>query len=95
MLEEWNLLDKTHLIVRDNAANMRAGLASIDIGHVGCFIHTIQLCIDKALLSQRVVQDMLTKIKSICGHFHHSVQATEKLKEDIPEHRLIQDVSTQ
>lgn len=67
--------------------------------YLGCFAHTLQLVINEGILAQRYVQDVLAKCRRIVGHFRHSQLACSRLKEiqsqlHIPQHRLIQDVST-
>ena len=52
MLDDWNVRNKTHVIVRDNAANMTKALDSADVSNIGCFVHTVQLCITKPLESK-------------------------------------------
>ena len=100
LLEEWNILkSKVHLLLRDNAANMALGARLLDIPNLACFIHTLQLVINDAILSQRSVIDMLAKSRSIVGHFAHSASACQMLSDiqeklDLPKYKLIQDVPT-
>ena len=66
---------------------------------VGCFIHSLQLCIEDAVFSQRAVIDITAKCRTICTHFSHSVVACEELKRiqtdlGLPLHKMIQDVRT-
>ena len=66
LLEEWKI-DATHvhLIVHDNAANMIVGLNYLEVGHLSCFLHTLQLVINDALFSQRYVEDLKTKCQEL------------------------------
>ena len=69
------------------------------IPDVGCFIHTLQLCINDSLFSQRSITDILAKVRTVCKHFGHSVVAKEKFKEiqaelGIKVNALIQDIKT-
>jgi len=36
---------------------------------LGCFAHTLQLIVDKGVLSQRAVMDVLAVCRNIVGHF--------------------------
>lgn len=100
LLEEWKIDDdRLHLIVHDNAANMISGLDILDVGHMSCFLHTLQLVIEDALFSQRYVADLISKCRKIVTHFSHSGLACERLKQiqkdtGCKENKLIQDVAT-
>lgn len=79
--------------MHDNAANMLLGLDFLEVNHVSCFLHTLQLVIDDALFSQPMVKDLIAKCT------HHSSLACEKLKAiqseaALPNLKLIQDVPT-
>ena len=73
MLESWEINSKRrYILVKDGAANMSLGskLARITLDH--CTIHLLQLVIKDAVLSQRLVIDLLAKARRIAGHFNHS-----------------------
>lgn len=101
LLKKWKLeKNNVHLVISDNAANMVKGITK-DGGFTSasCFIHTLQLVINNALISQRSVTDMLSVSRKIVGHFKHSSLACLKLKtiqEDLglPRKKLHQDVIT-
>lgn len=66
---------------------------------VSCFIHTLQLVIHDAILSQRTVSDIVAKCRKIVLHFNHSAIACTKLKTiqeslKLPVHKMIQDIVT-
>ncbi|XP_047123791.1 zinc finger BED domain-containing protein 4-like [Hydra vulgaris] len=90
---------KIHIVLRDNAANMVAGVRDSGFRSIPCFIHTIQLCIHDSILSQKSVKDILACCRCLATHFHHSPTIAAKL-EAIQEqlstnkHRLIQDITT-
>jgi len=48
---------------------------------LGCFAHTLRLCVRDALLSQRAVSDIVTVPRKLVGHFKHLSSATSRLKE--------------
>lgn len=62
-----------------------------------CFGHTIDLIVNEAIKSQRMVQNLLSIARKICERVHRSAEAKEKLAElqkvhQLPENQLIQDV---
>ena len=86
-------------LVTDNASNMT--VAARELGstmHIGCFAHTLNLACGKALQIEEVAQ-LLAKIRRIVAYFHRSAVAAAVLKEkqrllNVPQHKLIIDVST-
>jgi len=100
LLEAWNI-DKrrVHTVVRDNAANMVAGIRQCGLSGVSCVIHTLQLVIKDSILVQKSVTDMLVRCRKIVGHFKHSSLATSHLRSiqkqlSLVEHKLMQDEPT-
>ncbi|XP_065654893.1 zinc finger BED domain-containing protein 4-like [Hydra vulgaris] len=90
---------KIHIVLRDNAANMVAGVRDSGFKSMPCFIHTIQLCIHDSILSQQSVKEILVCCRRLATHFHHSPTAAAKLEElqeqlGSNKHMLIQDVTT-
>ena len=90
------------MLVTDNAANMKAVLkaSGFEKALIGCAIHTLQLCIQDKLFKQlKTVSDALAILRDIVTKLHHSAvyrsefQAIQK-QLDLPEHMIIQDVST-
>ena len=71
---------------------------------LGCFAHTMQLCIQPKLSSSTdgaaFVSQLLSQCRSLVGHFSHSVQAKQRLQtiqqsiQGHPLKKLLQDVST-
>jgi len=104
MLADWNISTKTHVVLRDNTANMVKGIDEANVASVGCFAHSMQLYIQPQLSSKKddvkFLVQLLAQCRSLVGHFSHSVLAKEKLKaiqesiQGAPKHKLIQDVST-
>ena len=97
---EWNIAnDGLAAVVRDNAANM---VLAVDLvgewDYLGCFGHTLQLAVN-AGLNLNPLSCLLAAAHKLVGHFKHSVAAVAFLNNkqkamNVPEHRLIQDVST-
>ncbi|XP_006888087.1 PREDICTED: zinc finger BED domain-containing protein 4 [Elephantulus edwardii] len=64
---------------------------------VQCFSHTVNLIVNEAIKSQRMVQNLLSIARKICERVHRSPKAKEKLAElqrehKLPPHHLLQDV---
>ena len=86
-------------MVRDNTANMVAGIEKSDLPAIGCTIHTLQLVIRDCIMTQHAVIDMLARCRKIVGHFEHSHLAVEHLNSiqkqlNFPEHKLVQNEPT-
>ena len=100
MKDDWNIPDiKCHLLIRDNAANIRLGAELSNFNSESCFIHTLQLALNDGIFSQRIVRDIISNSRKIVGHFNHSPLACSRLQDiqnklDLPQHKLIQDVTT-
>ncbi|KAI4821741.1 hypothetical protein KUCAC02_007326 [Chaenocephalus aceratus] len=46
MLAKWDIdNDKVHVVMRDNAANMKKAFADMGVQSLGCFAHTLQLVV--------------------------------------------------
>ena len=73
LLDGWSIeKSRVHTIVRDNAANMVAGIRQCRFSAVSCTIHTLQLVVKDSIFVQRSVIDMLARCRKIVGHFKHS-----------------------
>jgi len=104
MIDEWDLRSKTHIVLRDNAKNMERCMSVANLPSLGCFAHTMQLCIQPKLSSSTdgaaFVSQLLSQCHSLVGHFSHSVQAKQRLRtiqqsiQGHPAKKLLQDVST-
>ena len=87
-------------VLRDNAS-MIAGMNIANVKSLSYLAHSLQLIIKDGVLMQPAVQQLLNTAsrRSLVGHYHHSnvafqtsYQIQSQLK--LPEHMLIQDVST-
>ena len=93
MLENWKISkSRIHMVVADNASNMKKALREGHFEAQGCFAHTLQLVVNDDVLSQRAVINTLSVCRSIVGHLKHSTIAYHKL--DIKKHKLQQDEPT-
>lgn len=84
------------ITVTDNQSIGRT-LNESEHSSVQCFGHTINLIVNEAIKSQRMVQNLLSIARKICERVHRSTKAKEKLAElqkeyNLPQHQLIQDV---
>lgn len=74
VVEEWQLTDKSVVLVTDNAANM---ISAAEIGkfpHVKCFAHTLNLAAQRAL-KLPAVSRLLGRVRRISAYFHRSTKA--------------------
>ena len=99
LIDNWQLTDRIHVILRDNAKNMTKGMQEAGLPSMGCVAHTLQLSVKRGLASQRSLDTALALCRKIATHFSHSTLAKEKLREiqqtlQLPEHVIIQDVQT-
>lgn len=98
MLNNWGIDKKrVHVILRDNAANMKRAMLDLGVQSVGCVAHSCQLVVHEGLLSQRSVTDTLANARKIVGHFKHSPLAYSRLEDiqmdlNMDVKRLKQDV---
>lgn len=98
MIEGWKIeKQRVHVVLRDNASNMRKAMDEMGVRSLGCIAHTLHLIVHEGLLSQRSVCDTLTIARKIVGHFKHSPLAYSRLEDiqvelKMPRKRLLQDV---
>ncbi|KAI4801226.1 hypothetical protein KUCAC02_000150 [Chaenocephalus aceratus] len=82
MLAKWDIEnDKVHVVMRDNAANMKKAFADMGVQSLGCFAHTLQLVVIQGLLASEA-SSMLSPTHEAVGHFKHSPKAYS-IREDI------------
>ena len=82
MLDILNISkERVHLVLSDNAVNMKKALREACLRGQGCFAHSLQLVVNDGTLSQRSVIDTLAVSCKIVGHFKHSTLAYYKLDE--------------
>ena len=98
-LDKWNIKNKIHIGIRDNAANLKLAMKIANIKDIGCVSHTLQLVIHDALFTEKCVEFIIKKARQIITHFKLTEQASRHLKEqqsitNSKEHALIQDIET-
>ena len=78
--ERWNLKAASlSAAVTDNARNISLAIEQLDWSHVGCFAHTIQLGVQKAMELPKVAQ-ALGRAKRLVSHFNHSCKSSNILR---------------
>lgn len=98
MLNAWEIdKQRVHVILRDNARNMKKAMEDLGVPSMGCVAHTLQLAVHEGLLSQRSITETMAVARKIVGHFKHSPQAYARLEDiqmdmKMPTMRLQQDV---
>lgn len=78
-MKQWNLESgKVRHICSDNAANITKAIRLLNVTHVPCMAHTLQLAI-KHGIEQSGLNATLSKCRKIVGHFKHSSLRTKEL----------------
>ena len=81
VLARWQLpLSKLSGATTDNARNITAALEILGWQQLGCFAHTLQLGVHKAMALPEMIR-ALGRAKRLVGHFHHSVKSTNVLRQ--------------
>ncbi|XP_067285697.1 E3 SUMO-protein ligase ZBED1-like [Pseudorasbora parva] len=81
VVEEWQLTDKSVVLVTDNATNM---ISAAEIGkfpHVKCFAHTLNLAAQRAL-KLPAFSRLLGRVRRISAYFHRSTKAKHLFEEN-------------
>ncbi|XP_008190000.1 zinc finger BED domain-containing protein 4-like [Acyrthosiphon pisum] len=100
ILEKWDInINNVHVFVHDIAANMGKAFHHQSFESVSCTSHTLQLAINDVLIKEKQHDALCKKVRSVVGHFKHSIRANKLLKKcqsenRIPAHKFIQDVYT-
>lgn len=96
IMEEWEIVHKITAVASDNGANIVAAIRTGGWRHVACFAHTINLCVQSALVA---IAETTANVKRFVEYFKRSSHALVKLKEiqgqlNVPQLKLKQDVVT-
>ena len=79
-IQEEFKIHKLIAMTTDNAKNMENAGCEMNIIHVFCFSHTLQLSV-QAGVSHAPIKRALAAARSLVGHFNHSILSTGALKE--------------
>jgi hypothetical protein len=74
---EWQIASNVVCVVTDNAANISKAVKLANFRHLGYFIHTLNLIVQKAIPA---IKPLKSKVKAIVEYFHRSTIAAEELK---------------
>lgn len=77
-IQEWQIAHKVGSIVSDNAANVTGAIRLGGWRPIGCFAHSLNLMVQRAITDIRLIVD---KVKAIVEFFKRSTQASHKLSE--------------
>jgi len=99
---EWSVDVGALHVVTDSGANVKKAMTQLPIQKWRpCFAHNLQLVVNGALASKEVsdLPKIVSKARSIVGHFRRSPLATTQLQKaqeqlQIPQQKLIQDCPT-
>lgn len=98
-ISEYQIDNKIHMAIRDNAANIGAAMRAGNFTSLGCVAHTLQLVINDSIFKDEEITILIKKCRKIVGHFKKSKQANQYLNQfqemcGLPKHALIQDIET-
>lgn len=91
--------DAVVFCVRDNGANIKAAVNGTDWHDLPCFAHTLQLVIRGAIQENDGINNMVTRMKKMVGHYSHSQVTRTRLQKacneiDLPYLAPVQSVVT-
>lgn len=75
---KWNIEKKVTCIVTDNAANMVSACNLLQVRHLPCYAHTLNLAVNDALKDDEL-RTVIQNVRNIVSYFKRSPQATEFL----------------
>jgi len=79
---EWKIANKIITVVSDNGSNIKNAINEhLKKHHHPCIVYTLNLSFNEAIKKNSDVNQTLKKCRTIVGHFKHSSNATEKLKD--------------
>ncbi|KAL2081038.1 hypothetical protein ACEWY4_022891 [Coilia grayii] len=98
LMQEWGIEGKVTSIVTDAGANMVASVRNLNLRHVICFAHALNLVVKKSLDATPGLADIRARSQKVVAYFKSSTTA-KKLREvqeqmQRPLHKLIQEVDT-
>jgi len=62
VLQQYGILNKVHLAVRDNGANVVCAMNLAGLKHTGCFLHTLNLVVKNGFKSHLTIKNLLEKV---------------------------------
>ena len=64
-------MDRIHVLLRDNAFNMKAGICMLKSSTAFCFIHTLQLIFKDSLFLENNISVLIAKVRQTVGHLNN------------------------
>lgn len=96
LLLQWGITkSQIFTVVTDNGANILSAVNKTfgQEKHLPCFVHTLNLVSERALVNLADVHNIINKIKAIVTYFKQSVAASDELRK-LCDHKLKQSVPT-
>lgn len=95
----FNILRKVICIVTDNAASEKLACSLLQITHLPCFAHTLNLVVTDSINEVIEFKDIVSKVGEILTFFKRSNVAMNILREEqkkrcVPELKLLKDIVT-
>lgn len=99
LFQDWGIKQQVRAVVTDNAPNMGLAVTQVGVERIRCLAHSLQLVLKDALSGEEKINEMITKARSIIGHFSHSTSGRKILTDmqkshNVPCRVIIQDVCT-
>ena len=100
VIDSYNIPEnKIQFIVTDNAPNITNAIIESGFLHIPCFLHTLQLCINRSIFEQEGPKNMIARVKTIAATYRRSSVANQEFKDilkhlDRPEKVLTNDCPT-
>ena len=93
MLIDWKIKERVIGATTDNAKNITNAIEQMDIQHLPCVGHTLQLAVKHGLEVAKV-KSCISQCKPVVSHFKKSTKDTYSLRDkqamlQLPRHELI------
>nr|XP_046263256.1 E3 SUMO-protein ligase ZBED1-like isoform X2 [Scatophagus argus] len=99
LMTEWEITEKVSGMVTDGAHNIVASVNQLQVRHIYCFAHMLNLVVKESLCQTTELENIRNRARKIVAHFKSSTKAKEKLSSaqtnmGMPQKKLIQEVET-
>lgn len=91
VISQWNITDKVFSLCSDNAANMLKASRLLNIDHLPCMAHTLQLAINHGI-KECGISSLLAKSRSIVSKVRKSPKQKGELKKMGCKHMLVRKI---
>jgi hypothetical protein len=69
-------------IVTENAQNMNLAAKMLQIDHLPCFAHTLNLTVEDAIKNTPELESLFQKSRDVVGFFKRSTKAADQLRHE-------------